>query len=160
MSDAVIEIYTDGSASGNPGPGGFAVVMKYKTQRKEISGGFRLTTNNRMELLAAIVGLESVKLVDVSVFVYSDSKYVVDSINLGWVYGWVKKGFKDKANPDLWKRFLVIQKQVNAKFVWVKGHAYNAENNRCDELAVAAGKSKNLLIDAEYELVRKGGNLL
>ncbi len=150
-----IEIYTDGAASGNPGPGGFGVVMKYKTQRKEISEGYRLTTNNRMELLAAIVGLESVKLTDVPVIVYSDSKYVVDAINLGWVYGWVKKGFKDKANPDLWKRFLIIQQKVNAKFMWVKGHASNVENNRCDELAVFASKNKPQLIDEGYELSKK-----
>jgi ribonuclease HI len=108
-----------------------------------------------MELIAIIVALETLKKENSNVVVYSDSKYVVDSINLGWVYGWVKKGFKDKANPDLWKRFLEIQKKHNIKFVWVKGHASNKENNRCDELAVAASKSKNLLIDEGYELSKK-----
>ena len=103
--------------------------------------------------------LETLKKENSNVVVYSDSKYVVDSINLGWVYGWVKKGFKDKANPDLWKRFLEIQKKHNIKFVWVKGHASNRENNRCDELAVAASKSKNLLIDEGYELSKKGSGL-
>lgn len=155
MSHPHIEIYTDGAASGNPGPGGFGVVMKYQTQRKEMSQGYRLTTNNRMELLAVIVGLESIKKPGIPVVVYSDSKYVVDSINLGWVFGWVKKGFKDKANPDLWKRFLQIYPKHQVKFIWVKGHASNIENNRCDELAVAASKGKHLLIDEGYELSKK-----
>lgn len=156
MSHPHIEIYTDGAASGNPGPGGFGVVMKYQSQRKEISEGYRLTTNNRMELLAVIVALESIKKPGIPVVVYSDSKYVVDAINLGWVFGWVKKGFKDKANPDLWKRFLAIYPKHHVKFVWVKGHASNVENNRCDELAVAASKGKHLHIDKEYELLKKG----
>lgn len=155
MSHVHIEIYTDGAASGNPGPGGYGVVMKYQTQRKEMSQGYRLTTNNRMELLAVIVGLESIKKPGIPVVVYSDSKYVVDSINLGWVFGWVKKGFKDKANPDLWKRFLQIYPKHQVKFIWVKGHASNVENNRCDELAVAASKDKHLLIDEGYELSKK-----
>ncbi len=120
MTNSVIEIYTDGACSGNPGPGGFGIVMKYKDQRKEISQGYIRTTNNRMELLAIIVALECLKKDNSDVIVYSDSKYVVDSINLGWVHGWVKKGFKDKANPDLWKRFLLIHKKHNIKFVWVK----------------------------------------
>lgn len=158
MHEAVIEIYTDGAASGNPGPGGYGIVMKYKTQRKELAQGYRLTTNNRMELLAVIVALESIKKEKADVVVFSDSKYVVDSINLGWVFGWVKKGFKDKANPDLWKRFLNIHSQHRIKFIWVKGHASNIENNRCDELAVAASKSKNLLIDEGYELSKKESN--
>lgn len=155
MSNSVVEIYTDGACSGNPGPGGLGIVMKYQEQRKELAYGFRKTTNNRMELIAVIVALESLKKEGLNVVVYSDSKYVVDSINLGWVYGWVKKNFKDKANPDLWKRFLEIQKKHQVKFVWVKGHASNPENNRCDELAVAASKSKNLLIDEGYELLKK-----
>ena len=160
MNSSVIEIYTDGACSGNPGPGGFGIVMKYKDQRKEVAQGYRLTTNNRMELLSIIVALESLKKDNSEVVVYSDSKYVVDSINLKWVFGWVKKGFKDKANPDLWKRFLLIHPKHNIKFVWVKGHASNKENNRCDELAVAASKSKSLLIDEGYELSKKGGSLL
>lgn len=151
MNSSVIQIYTDGACSGNPGPGGFGVVMKYKDQRKELSHGYKLTTNNRMELLAIIVALESLKKENSEVEVYSDSQYVVNSINLGWVYGWAKKGFKDKANPDLWKRFLLIQKKHNIKFIWVKGHASNKENNRCDELAVTASKGRHLLIDEGYE---------
>ncbi|MBI2721296.1 MAG: ribonuclease HI [Bacteroidetes bacterium] len=152
-----IEIYTDGAASGNPGPGGFGVVLKYGKFRKEISGGFRLTTNNRMELLAVIIGLESVTNKDLTVKVYSDSKYVVDSINLKWVFGWQKKGFLNKANPDLWKRFLNIYNAQKHQFYWVKGHASNVENNKCDELAVAASKFKNLLVDEGYEMSKKQG---
>jgi ribonuclease HI len=159
MESTTIQIYTDGACSGNPGPGGFGVVMKYKDQRKELAQGYKLTTNNRMELLAIIVALESLKKENSEVEVYSDSKYVVDSINLGWVYSWVKKGFKDKANSDLWKRFLLVQKRHNIKFIWVKGHASNIENNRCDELAVAASKSKHLLIDEGYELSKNGKDL-
>lgn len=151
----MIEIYTDGAASGNPGPGGYGVVLKFQNKRKEISQGFRLTTNNRMELLAVIVALESIKIFEIPIVVYSDSKYVVDSINLGWVFGWIKKGFKDKANPDLWKRFLLLYPKFQIKFIWVKGHANNIENNRCDELAVAASKEKTLLIDEGYELSKK-----
>ena len=151
MLSNTIEIYTDGACSGNPGPGGYGIVMKYKTQRKEFSEGFRLTTNNRMELLSVIIALEKIKKPELDVIVYSDSKYVLDSINLGWVFGWQKKGFKDKANPDLWKRFLIIHGKLNIKYIWVKGHASNKENNRCDELAVNASKSKHLLVDEGYE---------
>lgn len=151
MLSNTIEIYTDGACSGNPGPGGYGIVMKYKTQRKEFSEGFRLTTNNRMELLSVIIALEKIKKPELDVIVYSDSKYVLDSINLGWVFGWQKKGFKDKANPDLWKRFLLIHGKLNIKYIWVKGHASNKENNRCDELAVNASKSKHLLVDEGYE---------
>ena len=146
-----IEIYTDGACSGNPGPGGYGIVMKFQNQRKELSQGYRKTTNNRMELLAVIIGLESIKKPDIPIIVYSDSKYVVDAINLGWVHSWVKKGFKDKTNPDLWQRFLKIYQKHQVKFVWVKGHAENIENNRCDELAVIASKSTQLLIDEGYE---------
>lgn len=152
-----IELYTDGAASGNPGPGGFGVVLKFGKFRKEINGGFRLTTNNRMELLAVIVGLESVTNKDLTVKVYSDSKYVVDSINLKWVFGWQKKGFVNKANPDLWKRFLQVYDARKHQFFWVKGHASNVENNKCDELAVAASKFKNLLVDEGYEASKRQG---
>ena len=155
MLSNTIEIYTDGACSGNPGPGGYGIVMKYKTQRKEFSEGFRLTTNNRMELLSVIIALETIKKDECDVVVYSDSKYVLDSINLGWVYNWQKKGFKDKANPDLWKRFLLIHKKHSVKFIWVKGHASNKENNRCDELAVIASKSGHLRVDAGYEAIKK-----
>lgn len=157
--DQFIEIYTDGAASGNPGPGGFGVVLKFGKFRKEISGGFRLTTNNRMELLAVIVGLESVTNKEIPVRVYSDSKYVVDSINLKWVFGWQKKGFEKKANPDLWKRFLKIYNPQKHQFFWVKGHAANIENNRCDELAVSASKQKNIVIDEGYEAGKSQGLL-
>ena len=150
-----IELYTDGAASGNPGPGGFGVVLKFRNHRKEISGGFRLTTNNRMELLAVIVGLESVTNNDLKVIVYSDSKYVVDPFNQNWIHGWKKTGFKNKANVDLWKRLLVTYKPHMHTFTWVKGHGSNAENNRCDELAVAAYKKPGLLIDEGYELSKR-----
>ena len=157
MSSSVVEIYTDGACSGNPGPGGLGIVMKYKDQRKELAYGFRKTTNNRMELIAVIVALESLKKEGLDVVVYSDSKYVVDAINLGWVYGWVKKNFKDKANPDLWKRFLEINNKHQVKYVWVKGHADNPLNNRCDELATSAADGKHLIIDTWYEKNKDNG---
>lgn len=146
-----ISIYTDGAAQGNPGKGGYGIVMISGPHRKELSQGFRLTTNNRMELLSVIVALETLKLEGSNVTIYSDSRYVVDAVEKKWVFGWVKKGFKDKKNVDLWKRFLLIYPKHKVKFVWVKGHADNSENNRCDELAVAAAKSGNLLVDIEYE---------
>lgn len=155
MLSDTIEIYTDGACSGNPGPGGYGIVMKYQTQRKEISQGYRLTTNNRMELLSVIVALETIKKEGIDVIVYSDSKYVLDAINLGWLFSWQKKGFKDKANPDLWRRYLLIHKKFNVKYIWVKGHASNKENNRCDELAVAASKGGNLLVDEGYEALKR-----
>jgi ribonuclease HI len=147
----MISIYTDGASKGNPGPGGYGVVMIYGSLRKEISQGFRFTTNNRMELMSVIVGLEALKNDNTAVTIYSDSKYVVDSVEKKWVLGWEKKHFKDKKNPDLWIRFLISYRKHNVKFVWVKGHATNKENNRCDELAVAAAKSKLLKIDVGYE---------
>ncbi len=145
-----IELYTDGAASGNPGPGGFGIVLKYRQHRKEMSGGFKHTTNNRMELMAVIVGLESVTNNQLTVKTFSDSKYVVDAINLKWILGWRKTGFKNKANPDLWQRFLRVYNPQKHLFFWVKGHASNAENNRCDELAVAASKKPNLPEDVGY----------
>lgn len=150
MADPII-IYTDGAASGNPGPGGFGVVLKAGVYRKELMAGFRRTTNNRMELLAVIVGLEALKQPGRQVVIYSDSRYVVDAVEKGWVFGWEKKGFKDKKNPDLWKRFLAIYRQHQVKFVWVKGHADIPENERCDQLAVQAYKMPNLQIDYYYE---------
>lgn len=149
----MIKIYTDGASRGNPGPGGFGVVMLAGTHRKEISEGFKLTTNNRMELLSVIVALESLKKGGTEATVYSDSKYVVDSVELKWVFGWEKKNFKDKKNPDLWMRFLKIYRQHKIKFVWVKGHASNKENNRCDELAVEAAMGNHLKHDHGYEEV-------
>jgi len=157
---ADITLYTDGAASGNPGPGGYGVVLKSGKHRKELSEGYRLTTNNRMELLAVIVGLEALKQENSNVTVFSDSKYVIDSIQKGWVFGWVKKGFKNKKNPDLWKRFLNIYGKHNVKFRWVKGHAGIPENERCDRLAVEASQKPNLLIDEGYENSIKGNNTL
>lgn len=147
----MISIYTDGASRGNPGPGGYGVVMLSGHHRKEISEGFRLTTNNRMELLSVIIAIETVKKEGSQITVFSDSKYVVDSIELKWVFGWQKKGFKGKKNEDLWRRFLLIYTKHNVKFVWVKGHASNKENNRCDELAVEAALGNNLKIDVGYE---------
>ncbi len=142
MAHPPITIYTDGSALGNPGAGGYGVVLISGVYRKELWAGFHLTTNNRMELMAVCVGLEALKNIGSEVTVYSDSKYVVDAVEKGWVFGWEKKRYKDKKNPDLWQRFLKIYRQHNVRFVWVKGHAANVENNRCDELAVAAANNR------------------
>ena len=153
---AEITLYTDGAASGNPGPGGFGVVLKSGIHRKEIAQGFRKTTNNRMELLAVIVGLEALKLPGNIVTVYSDSRYVVDAIEKKWLFDWEKKGFKGKKNPDLWKRFLVVYRKHQVRFVWIKGHANIPENERCDQLAVQAYKAPELLIDTYYESDQNG----
>src|SRR5690554_4819217 len=148
----MIELFTDGASSGNPGPGGYGVVLKSGPHYKELSAGFRKTTNNRMELLAVIIGLEALKNLGQQVTVYSDSKYVVDSVEKGWVFNWMKKGFAGKKNKDLWVRFLNVYQLHKVKFKWVKGHAGHPENERCDELAVAAGKDKaNWKIDAVFE---------
>ncbi|MEO8761034.1 MAG: ribonuclease HI [Bacteroidia bacterium] len=150
-----IHIYTDGAASGNPGPGGYGAVMLYKENRKELNGGFKYTTNNRMELMAVIVALENLKNEGSNVIVYSDSKYVVDSIEKKWLQGWIRKNFKDVKNVDLWLRFLALYKKHHVKFKWVKGHADNVENNRCDVMAVEAYKQPNLKPDTGYEQIRK-----
>ena len=148
-----VHIYTDGAAKGNPGNGGYGVVMEWvgKPYKKEFYEGFRRTTNNRMELLAVIVGLEKLKNPNTRVLVISDSKYVVDSVEKGWVFGWEKKNFKDKKNPDLWMRFLKIYRQHNVKFMWIKGHNNHPQNERCDELAVFASSQKELSVDVFYE---------
>ena len=146
-----IAIYTDGSAKGNPGNGGYGIVLLSGEHRKELKQGFRLTTNNRMELLAVIVALESIKTKRSVVVVYSDSKYVVDAVEKKWVFGWEKKNFKKKKNPDLWIRFLKIYRKQKVSFIWVKGHADNKENERCDVLAVQAADGKNLQPDLWYE---------
>jgi ribonuclease HI len=148
----MIEIYTDGSSRGNPGPGGYGTILRSGSHYKELSGGFRKTTNNRMELLGVIIGLEALKKHGSEVMIYSDSKYVVDSVTKGWVFGWVKKDFKDKKNKDLWLRFLAIYPKHKVRFTWIKGHNNHPQNERCDELAVAAATSGNLLVDKEYEL--------
>ena len=151
MATPVITIYTDGSALGNPGKGGYGVVLISGPHRKELSAGFRLTTNNRMELMAVCVALETLKFEGSDVTIYSDSKYVVDAVSKGWVFSWEQKRFKDKKNPDLWMRFLNIYRRHKVRFVWVKGHAETVENNRCDTLAVAAANSDRLLEDTCYQ---------
>ena len=133
-----IEIFTDGSSRGNPGPGGYGVILRCGEHYKELSAGFPETTNNRMELTAVIVGLEAVRRSDAEIILYSDSKYVVDSVNKGWVFGWERKNFEKRLNADLWIRFLAVYRRHRVRFVWVKGHADNPMNNRCDQLAVAA----------------------
>lgn len=148
---AYVTIYTDGGASGNPGPGGYGALLMYGEHEREMSAGFRLTTNNRMELLAVIVALEALKRPGLEVHIYSDSKYVVDAVEKGWVMGWERKNFKDKKNPDLWKRFLVVYRQHKVAFHWVKGHAGNPNNERVDALAVAAYQTGELGVDAVYE---------
>ncbi len=148
---AQVAIYTDGSALGNPGRGGYGIVLLAPPHhRKELSAGFRLTTNNRMELMAVCVALEALK-VPCEVTVYSDSRYVVDAVDKGWVFGWERKRFKDKKNPDLWMRFLQVYRRHRVKMVWVKGHASNVENNRCDQLAVAAASGRDLHEDTGYQ---------
>ena len=146
-----VTVYTDGAAKGNPGNGGYGIVLLSGSHRKEIKGGFRLTTNNRMELLAVIVALESVKKLKSEITVYSDSKYVVDAIKKNWLFSWEKTNFKKKKNPDLWIRFLQVFRKHIVSFVWVKGHSNNKENDRCDVLAVQAAESNTLLIDKWYE---------
>jgi ribonuclease HI len=149
MSHKVI-IYTDGAASGNPGPGGFGVVMISGVHRKEISGGYLLTTNNRMELLAVITGLDALKADHCQVTVYTDSRYVADAVEKGWVFTWEKKDFKSKKNPDLWKKFLQLYRKHQVRMVWIKGHASIPENERCDALAVEASQRRDLPVDLGY----------
>jgi ribonuclease HI len=148
---ATVEIYTDGSARGNPGPGGYGAILKYGKHEKELSQGYRRTTNNRMELLAVIVALESLTREGLDVDVYSDSKYVVEAVNQKWVFGWVKKNFKGKKNPDLWKRFLKVYPKHHVKFIWIKGHNEHPYNERCDVLATTAADGGGLLIDEAFE---------
>ena len=143
-----IEIFTDGSSKGNPGRGGYGIVMRYGDKEKEYSEGFRRTTNNRMELLAVIKGLEKLKRYDIPVIVYSDSKYVIDSIEKGWVFNWVKTGFRGKKNEDLWRRYLDLHSKFAIEYSWVKGHAGHPENERCDVLATSATYNN---IDTIYE---------
>ena len=148
-----VNIYTDGACSGNPGKGGYGIVMEWvgKPYVKEFSQGFRRTTNNRMELLAVIVALEQLKKEGIGVLIVSDSKYVIDSVQKGWVFNWKKKGFKDKKNPDLWKRFLKVYDKQQVEFQWVKGHNNHPQNERCDKLAVKASQQKELMIDEGFE---------
>jgi len=151
MNKPKITIYTDGASSGNPGPGGYGVVLISGQHRKELSEGYRKSTNNRMELLAVIAGLETLKNFGSDVNVYSDSKYVVDAVEKKWVYQWKVKRFKGKKNQDLWMRFLTIYEKHNVKLHWIEGHAGIIENERCDKLAVAASQKPKLKIDFGYE---------
>lgn len=147
-----IVLYTDGSSRGNPGPGGYGAILMSGTHRKELSQGYRLTTNNRMELMAVIAGLEAIKKNELPVTVYSDSQYVVNSVEKGWLTNWIKTDFKGgKKNKDLWKHYHQLSKNFTVKFVWVKGHANNPHNNRCDELATTAATGKDLITDKGYE---------
>jgi ribonuclease HI len=144
-------MYTDGSSRGNPGPGGYGTILSFGDHYKELSEGYRMTTNNRMELMAVIVGLEAIKNNQYPVVIYSDSKYVVESVEKGWIWGWEKKGFKGKKNPDLWQRYIRLHKRLKVKFIWVKGHAGHPQNERCDELAVESALGPNLKVDQGYE---------
>ena len=146
-----VTAYTDGAASGNPGPGGYGVVLQSGSHRRELWGGFRRTTNNRMELMAAIAALEALNKPGMDVTIASDSKYVVDSVQKGWVFEWEKKGFKKKKNPDLWRRFLVAYRKHRVHFQWVRGHNGHPENELCDQLAVAARSQPDLMADEAYE---------
>ena len=147
-----LTIYTDGSSRGNPGPGGYGTILIWKGTRKELSGGYRLTTNNRMELLSVIKGLEALTRKSLSITIYSDSQYIVRAVQEGWLNNWIRTDFKGgKKNADLWRQYYQLAKEHNIKFVWVKGHAENPYNNRCDELATTAADGNNLLVDEGYE---------
>jgi ribonuclease HI len=154
-----ITIYTDGAAKGNPGPGGYGLILQSGPHYKEVSEGFRLTTNNRMELLSVIVGLEMLKTDGCEVTVYSDSKYVVDSVEKKWIEGWVRRGWKNVKNPDLWKRYLAIAENHNVRFKWIRGHNGHQMNERCDFLAVEASLGKDLKVDAWYEANKDSDDL-
>jgi ribonuclease HI len=154
-----IKIYTDGASRGNPGPGGYGVILISGKHRLEKSQGFRLTTNNRMELLAVITGLEALKKAGSRVVIYTDSKYVADSVEKGWVFQWESKAFKKKKNADLWVRFLKIYRKHNVRLVWIKGHSNNIENEMCDRLAVNACSDEVLEEDTGY-IAEEESNIL
>jgi len=143
-------MYTDGSSLGNPGPGGYGTLLLYGHHKKELSAGYRLTTNNRMELMAVIAGLEALKQKNSQVTVYTDSRYVVDAVEKGWLLNWIRIRFKGKKNSDLWMRFYEVYQIHSVKFVWVKGHAAIPGNERCDQLAVAAASGSDLLEDEGF----------
>jgi len=155
----IIEIFTDGAAKGNPGRGGYGALLRFNGVVKELSEGFRMTTNNRMELLAVIVALESLKTNKFPVHIYSDSKYVIDSISKKWVFNWAKTGFKGKKNKDLWLRYLAVHPKFDLILHWVKGHAGHVENERCDVLAVNAANGNNLQIDEVFEQLKDDSGL-
>ena len=146
----MIRIYTDGAAQGNPGPGGYGAILKYNNHVKELSEGFRLTTNNRMELLAVIKALEAIKREGIPVSIYSDSKYVVEAVEQGWLWNWEKKNFGKTKNADLWRRYIPLHRKFKPKFHWIRGHAGHVENERCDYLAVKAATQPGLLVDKDY----------
>lgn len=150
MKRPPIQMYTDGACSGNPGPGGYGVILRCGSLEKEISAGYANTTNNRMELLAVITGLEAIRWERAEVTVWSDSSYVVDAVEKGWVFGWEKKNFAKKANGDLWRRFLAVYRRHQVRFQWIRGHNGHPENERCDALAVAAAAGPNLPPDTGY----------
>ena len=152
-----VNIYTDGAASGNPGPGGYGVVLEAQGKRKELSQGFKNTTNNRMELLATIVAMKALKRSDLDVHIYSDSKYVVDAVNKAWVFGWEKKAYKGKKNVDLWVEFLKEYRKHKPSLHWIKGHNNHPQNERCDQLAVEAYKSGVLISDDAFEQGKTDG---
>lgn len=153
MQTPQVYIYTDGAARGNPGPGGFGIIMEWvgKPYKKEFSQGYKHTTNNRMELLAVIQALRKLKKPGINVVVFTDSKYVADAVEKGWVFGWEKKAFKGRKNADLWIDFLKEYRKHQVKFKWIRGHNNHPQNERCDQLAVAASKEKRLLIDKGFE---------
>ena len=150
MTRQPIQIYTDGACSGNPGPGGYAAILRCGKLEKELSAGYAVTTNNRMELLAVITALEAIRWAQADVTIWSDSSYVVDAVEKGWVFSWEQKGFAKKANADLWTRFLAVYRRHHVRFNWVRGHNGHPENDRCDRLAVAASQGQNLLVDVGY----------
>lgn len=147
---AEVYIYTDGAARGNPGPGGYGVVLMSGTARKELSAGYQHTTNNRMELMAVLAGLKSLKGEGHRIWVYSDSRYVVDAVQKKWLKGWVKRSFKNVKNSDLWKELIPLLSLWSPQFVWVKGHSDNPHNNRCDQLATQAADFEATLVDDAY----------
>lgn len=148
-------IYTDGAARGNPGPGGYGVILMWGDNKKELSAGYRLTTNNRMELMAVITGIKALTKTNLKITIFTDSQYVVNSIEEKWLDNWIKTGFKGgKKNKDLWMQYYHLAQNHSIKLVWVKGHAENKYNNRCDELATCAADGKNLLIDEGYEQIQ------
>ena len=151
-----ILLYTDGSSRGNPGLGGYGVVLKYGLYRKELSQGFRLTTNNRMELLGVIEGLKAIKKREIPVKIYSDSSYVVNAVNNGWLKSWVSKDLSKKKNSDLWGLFLNVSQTFSSlEFIWIKGHAGHPENERCDRLAVEASQRGDIIDDKGYLQMEK-----
>ena len=150
MTRQPIQLYTDGACSGNPGPGGYAAILRCGSLEKVLSAGYATTTNNRMELLAVITGLEAIRWAEADVTVWSDSSYVVDAVEKGWVFSWEQKGFAKKVNADLWTRFLAGYRRPHVRFNWIRGHNGHPENERCDRLAVAASQGSDLLVDVGY----------